>query len=547
MSQRFFVYPLLFVVLMQLVPLLRRDARWFLAQICQQLLILLAALGAIYFTDDAIWVVIAWVLFALFVLAPRFLATRALARELRGNWRAASRFWRWAGRFAWGHLGRLQRRHAAALHFVAQGDLARAEAQLDALAAQPMPAAMHGEVLSWKLSLLFTRREWARVREFYDSVQDWGTLGLAIQARVMAARAFAETGDFERALRSLQFVALSPRTLGARRSQFLVTRVCITALAGDVDGMEALLKQREFAVRLPAARRFAEYWRGRCALERGDRATAVQYLTRAFALTPARLLLWRDAVAQQLQRAETGALPSSCAAQTEKYAHGQEVLRMADKQSAQWRALMYVGWPQPVTAGLLAVCVTVFVVEVWVLPFACQEKLLLWLGNGAETITHGEWWRVFTALFLHANWLHLGMNSLAIWIFGSAVEKVMGRWRLLLVFFLAGAAGNVLSASLARYDVAVGASAGIFGVVGAFGVAAYRLDAPMYLALRRRLLMLLALMVAADFTIGGLEPQVDNLAHVGGFFAGILLALALSAQRWPRRAQRRGQPVGLTL
>ena len=49
--------------------------------------------------------------------------------------------------------------------------------------------------------------------------------------------------------------------------------------------------------------------------------------------------------------------------------------------------------------------------------------------------------------------------------------------------------------------------------------------------LRRRLLVLLAVMVAADFTIGGLEPQVDNLAHVGGFFAGILLAVVLGATR----------------
>ena len=68
-------------------------------------------------------------------------------------------------------------------------------------------------------------------------------------------------------------------------------------------------------------------------------------------------------------------------------------------------------------------------------------------------------------------------------------------------------------------------------MIGAFGVGVWRLRSPMYVALRRRLLVVVALMVAADFTIGGLEPQVDNLAHVGGFFAGVALAVVLGAKR----------------
>jgi membrane associated rhomboid family serine protease len=46
--------------------------------------------------------------------------------------------------------------------------------------------------------------------------------------------------------------------------------------------------------------------------------------------------------------------------------------------------------------------------------------------------------------------------------------------------------------------------------------------------MRRRLLLLIALMVVVDLTISGLEPQVDNLAHAGGFVAGILIAALLA-------------------
>jgi rhomboid protease GluP len=168
-----------------------------------------------------------------------------------------------------------------------------------------------------------------------------------------------------------------------------------------------------------------------------------------------------------------------------------------------------------------------------------HSPLWLWAGNTTDTLEHGEWWRIVTTLFLHANSLHLAMNGLALWMFGSALEKTMGWWRFLVLFLVAGSLGNLLSAFNIRYDVAVGASGGIFGLVGAFAVAVYRLDSPMYASVRRRLLLMLALMVSVDFSIGWLEPQIDNLAHVGGFLAGLSLAAVLFPRRARLHPQRR--------
>ena len=61
MSQRFFVYPVALIVVMQLVPLLR-DWRWYAAQIIQHTLILITAAGAMFFDGDIRWVVVAWAL-----------------------------------------------------------------------------------------------------------------------------------------------------------------------------------------------------------------------------------------------------------------------------------------------------------------------------------------------------------------------------------------------------------------------------------------------------------------------------------------------------
>ena len=532
MSQRFLVYPILFLAITQLIPLLLGgERRWYAAQISQLSVTLLACCGAIYFSRDPVWVPISWALFAAFVVAPSVLTSVAAGKEVSGDWRGAAMFRQLAGRVAWGQTGRLYRRYAAALGRIARGQTEEALLALDQLAMQPMPLMISGVVRTWKLSLLVTLRQWERAVAFYESTYDWGTLGQATQARLLAARALAEIGQIGRALRNLQFVALSPRTLGAKQTQLWGARVCVAALAGDTASVESLLRQREYARRSRKFARFAAYWRGRCALARGERETAAQGLTRALALTRPQNHLWPDAISQHLQRAQTEELPAQWAAQDPAYAHGQDLLQRAEKDTAAWRALMYMGRPEPVTLALLVILAVAYLIGDVFLSGEMHEKFLLWAGNSSATIQQGEWWRIFTALFLHANWLHLIMNGAGLWIFGTAVEKTMGRWRFLVVFLVAGALGNLASAFVAHYDVAIGASGGIFGVIGAFAVAVWRLRSPMYHGLRRRLLVVLALMVATDFTIGGLEPQVDNLAHVGGFVAGILIALVLYRQR----------------
>jgi membrane associated rhomboid family serine protease len=448
MTQRYFVYPLVVVVLPQLAPLLGRARRWYAAQITQLGLILLAALGAAVFEGDLAWVWIAWALFAGFVLGPRLLARVAWESQ----WPAA---WRWAGRLAWGQLGRLFRRFARAEQLRQQGKLSDALALLDAATVEPMPAAVRGEAQLFRLRLLAGTNDAAGALDAYERVEDWGTASAAARARLFAARAYAATGDFERAVRCLQRAALSPRTLGQIGRQY--------------------------------------------------RAAREEVLARASQSLPPQMV-----------------------------ALAREGLRAAEEQSADWRALMEWTRPAPVTLTLLAVCAGTWLADKLVL----DGNLLYWAGNIPVALHHGEWWRPTTALFLHANWLHLAMNGAALWMFGSAVERTMGRWRLAAVFLAAGTAANAWSAWVGHYDVSVGASGGIFGLIGAFGVGVYRLRSPMLATARRRLLTLLALLLSADLTVGGLEPQIDNLAHAGGFAAGLALAMLL----W-KRCVRAAHPV----
>ena len=526
MSQRFFVYPLFFVALMQLVPLLRRDRRWYAAQIAQLLLIVLASAGAVYFDKDFEWVIIAWILLFVFVIAPRVLL-RLATRTMWGRSLAdAATMWRWAGWFTWGQIGGLYRAHAAVLKLWGDGKRLPAETLLEQLAVRPMPDAWRSEVRVWKLTLLTISREWPRAIVFYETTDSWSALATATQARLLAARVYAELGDFARALRCLQFVSLSPRTIGALEMQLQVTRVSVAALAGDQEELESLLRRQEAFPRRGFAR-FAAYWRGRCALIRGNREEAGRQLSRALTLTNPRERLWRDRISEHLQQVEQRTGTTVSVKPTPGYAEGQDALRFAEQQSAGWRALMHVGRPEGATLALLLAFAAAFLVDAVVFEGALQEPLWLYAGNIPDSVRHGEWWRLVTALFLHANPPHLVMNGVTLWLFGTAVEKTVGRWRLLVIFLVAGTLGNVLSVWRAHYDVSVGASGGIFGVIGAFAVATYRLRSPMYATVRQRLLGLIVLAVASDITIGWMEPQIDNFAHAGGFVAGLLLAMVL--------------------
>ena len=82
-------------------------------------------------------------------------------------------------------------------------------------------------------------------------------------------------------------------------------------------------------------------------------------------------------------------------------------------------------------------------------------------------VANGDYWRLFTAMFLHYGPIHLGLNMLALWWFGAAVEQALGRGRYLLLYIVSGLAGSAGALLFAPESLTVGASGAIFGILGA--------------------------------------------------------------------------------
>lgn len=143
-------------------------------------------------------------------------------------------------------------------------------------------------------------------------------------------------------------------------------------------------------------------------------------------------------------------------------------------------------------------------------------------GGGLVGIATGQWWRLVTALFLHGGLLHIALNAYVLWIFGTAVEQSLGRWRTLLIFFVAGIVGNAATYATQPLIPSVGASGAIFGLFGAF--LAYnwrRRDMAMASARLRAVLPFLIINLVFSFV-----PGIAWQAHLGGLAAGVLTGFA---------------------
>jgi rhomboid protease GluP len=182
----------------------------------------------------------------------------------------------------------------------------------------------------------------------------------------------------------------------------------------------------------------------------------------------------------------------------------------------------------PVTVLLIAFNVLVFVALAaagggwW---HAARGVQLDWGANFAPATQDGQWWRLASAMFIHFGVWHLVLNMWALWDSGRLLETLMGRWRFALLYLGSGVCGNLLSLVVqGNRAVSGGASGAVFGLYGALLVFLWterkRLETREFRWLFGGALGFSALMLG----LGWVLPGIDNAAHGGGLFAGMLWA-----------------------
>ncbi|HMB70357.1 MAG TPA: rhomboid family intramembrane serine protease, partial [bacterium] len=144
-------------------------------------------------------------------------------------------------------------------------------------------------------------------------------------------------------------------------------------------------------------------------------------------------------------------------------------------------------------------------------------------ANFGPLVAAGDLWRLVASIFLHAGVLHLVFNGYALYVLGRNLEAFYGAWTLLALFVLSGTGGSVASALLSD-AISVGASGGIFGLLGASLVFAFRHRGVLPARITRIMGTALLPWVVLNIVLGVVVPRIDMAAHLGGLASGALLA-----------------------
>lgn len=156
-------------------------------------------------------------------------------------------------------------------------------------------------------------------------------------------------------------------------------------------------------------------------------------------------------------------------------------------------------------------------------------------GKYRPAILMGQWWRLVTAGFLHGGLMHILMNSWVLFDLGAEVEATYGAHRLVVFYFLSSVSG-FLASTIWSPTLSIGASAGIFGLIGAMIALGMKHQSALGAAIKG-----LYLRWAIYGLIFGLLPffRTDNAAHIGGLAAGFGIAYVAGMPRYESRWSER--------
>lgn len=184
---------------------------------------------------------------------------------------------------------------------------------------------------------------------------------------------------------------------------------------------------------------------------------------------------------------------------------------------------------------LIAINILVFITEIKMGGPSNTNVIINMGAKVNELIIAGEYWRLFTPMFLHLNYIHILANMISLRNTGPFVESVVGKINFLLIFIFSGIAGNLMS-FIYSPNISAGASTSIFGIFGSIVVCGifYRHNPQIKYAGK---VMFRTIIVNLIYNL--YMPYVDIYGHIGGALGGMLITtIMLTIQKQKRNKTR---------
>ena len=176
-----------------------------------------------------------------------------------------------------------------------------------------------------------------------------------------------------------------------------------------------------------------------------------------------------------------------------------------------------------ITYALVIINILLYIIPI---TFGFYNNIIEKFCIYGPAIRNGEYYRILTGTFLHANLLHLGFNCYALAILGSQLESFLGKPKYLIVYLFSGLIGSLFSMTFGGDYYSIGASGAIFGLMGSLVYFGYHYRVYLGNVVKSQIIPLILM----NLGIGFLMPGVDNSAHIGGLLGGALVTVALGVK-----------------
>lgn len=176
-----------------------------------------------------------------------------------------------------------------------------------------------------------------------------------------------------------------------------------------------------------------------------------------------------------------------------------------------------------VTYFLIALNVFFFLIPILMGNF--QLILDMYCVHG-PSIRAGQYYRLLSGIFLHANVAHLLFNCYALYVIGSQIENFLGKFKYIIIYLFSGIVGSLFSVIFMGNSGSIGASGAIFGLMGALVYFGYYYRVYLGNVVKSQIIPLILLNLGLGFMMSG----IDNAAHIGGLIGGLFITMALGVK-----------------
>lgn len=179
-------------------------------------------------------------------------------------------------------------------------------------------------------------------------------------------------------------------------------------------------------------------------------------------------------------------------------------------------------YKQPiVTYIIMAICIILFILMELSGGSTNSQTLLKYGANLDVLVKNGEYYRLFTCIFLHIGIMHLLCNMYSLYIIGREVENLFGKIKYIIIFILSGIFGSIMSLAFTHNTISAGASGAIFGLLGVLLYFGMHYRTYLGEAIKRSIIPI----IVVNLIIGFFAEGIDLAAHIGGLVGGVLVAM----------------------